>query len=127
MQPLALVSYESLLAGNQLVNQLHELGYRTSLVPDLSQAAAQAAREKPLVLLIQLASQAGPACDAIRQVKAGTDTGHVPILAFGKFDGTKEERQLADQARVAGADLVAAEAGLRAQLPGLLDQVLHLD
>jgi len=127
MQPLALLSYENLLTGNQLVNKLIELGYRTAAVPDLDRLAEQAAKEKPLLCLVEVASQAKKVADAVRRLRADPRTSHVPVLAYGKLGPAQADREAAEAVRAAGAHLLAAETGILAQLPQLLEQVLHVE
>ena len=47
--PLALIFYESLLIGNQLMNRLQDLGYRVVVLSDLTKLTEQAAETRPLV------------------------------------------------------------------------------
>jgi PleD family two-component response regulator len=122
-KPLALIFYEQLLPGSQLVNRLQDLGYRPQVVTDSQQLFQQARESLPLVILCDLGSEKTGVCRQIEQIRAETATAHIPILAFG----TKKEPKLQADAREAGANLVAADEGLLAQLPQLLDQVLQVD
>lgn len=121
-KPAALVHYENLLAGNQLVNRLQDLGYRVVLVTDLISLVRRAEEEKPMVFVASLNSVASPVGEAIRALKFNKATTHIPVLAFTK----ETDREVGEAARKAGATLVAGEAGILTQLPQLLNQVLEV-
>ena len=121
-QPLALVFYEALLPGTQLVNRLQDLGYRVLVHTQASTLVAQARQSKPLLAVIDLSSHGVGLCEVIRELRKTPETGHIPVLAFAK-DGQEEVRV---QAHEAGANLVAGDAAVLAHLPLLLDQVLEV-
>ena len=54
MQPLAIVFYERLMPGSQLVNRLQDLNYRVLAVNNPALLAATAKRETPLLMFIDL-------------------------------------------------------------------------
>ncbi len=121
--PVALIFYDNLLIGSQLVNRLQDLGYRVQLVSDLETLARLAQEVKPMVFLTNLTARTSPVLDAIRVLRANTVTAHIPVLVF-----TKEgEKQLPHLARAAGATLVTSEAGSVAQLPQLLERALEVE
>ena len=126
-QPLALVFYENLLIGNQAINQLQELGYRTILVADLGRLVEQARAEKPLVLVAELAAEGERVCDAINRLRHEVATKHIPVLAFARRESDRRQKRFEERVRGAGVNLLADESGLLSQLPGLLDQVLAVD
>jgi CheY-like chemotaxis protein len=117
---MALVCYEKLLPGSQLVNRLRDLGYRVEVVAQASSLPAVAEREKPLIVLADL--EVAGACEAIARLKQAASTKHLPVLAFAEED--KEDAQAA--ARAAGATLVVSASGLLPQLKELLDQALEV-
>lgn len=121
--PLAIVVYEHLLLGSQLVNRMRDLGYRVIAVTDPSTLVAQADKEKPLVVLADLDSKKNDLCAILGQLRANPATQHVPVLAFCQQANTK----LADAAHAAGATLVAGEDAILPQLPQLLEQVLQVE
>ncbi len=126
-RPLALVFYENLLTGNQVMNRLDELGYRVSPVHDLSLLPNQAAQEKPIVLLLEMGAMLERVCAAIRGLRAGPATVHLPVLAYmGELDATLAARA-SEAAEDAGANVVAQQPGLMAQIEELLDQALRVD
>ena len=122
-QPLALVCYEKLLPGSQLVNRLQDLGYRAHSVADAATLAACAEQEKPLLVLADLESSGMKVCDAIVKLRKNSATQHLPVIAFAR----EEEAGLQQAARTAGATLVVSEAGLLSQLAQLLDQALQVE
>jgi CheY-like chemotaxis protein len=122
-KPLALVFYEELLPGSQLVNRLQDLGYRVQTILQLSELAGAAEKEKPMVLLMDLKTASGDVGAAIRQIRTSAQTSHLPILAFTG----KRNRKLQESATEAGASLVAFDDAILKQLPQLLEQVLQVD
>jgi CheY-like chemotaxis protein len=122
-KPLALISYEQLLPGSQLVNRLQDLGYRVQTVADAGKLVEQAERAKPLVVIADLASQKQDLCAAIARLKQNTPTKHIPVLAFAPHKNAK----LQAAARTAGATLVASDTAILAQFPQLLEQALQVD
>ena len=121
-KPLALISYENLLPGTQLVNRLQDLGYRVRATPSAN-LVDEAEREKPLVAVVDLSSRRANMNEAIANLKKNAETRHIPILAYSSDRDGKA--QVA--AKATGADMVASEAGILDQLPQLLDQVLQVD
>src|SRR5437660_9351743 len=121
--PLALVFYENLLPGSQLVNRLQDLGYRVQTLADAQTLALQSWQEKPLVVVTDLACASGDVCAAIRELKKNPETRHIPVIAF--TDLKHEKMQVA--ARAAGATMVAGSDAVLEQLPQLLDQALQLE
>ena len=121
--PLALVFYENLLPGSQLVNRLQDLGYRVRTVSDVQTLALQALQEKPLVIVADLASATSDVCNTIRELKKNPETRHIPVLAFTE----PENGELQAAATTAGATMVAGNDAILDQLPQLLDQALQVE
>ncbi len=117
---MALVCYEKLLPGSQLVNRLRDLGYRVQVVGEGSSLPAVAEREKPLIVLADFA--VAGVCEAIPRLKQAASTKHVPVIVFA--EKAKKDSQAA--ARAAGATLVVSASGLLPQLKELLDQALEV-
>ena len=92
--PLALVFYENLLPGSQLVNRLQDLGYRVLAHTQASTLVAQARESKPFLLVMDLATQQADVCSILRELRQGSETSHIPVLAFAK-DGQEELRAAA--------------------------------
>jgi DNA-binding response OmpR family regulator len=122
-KPLALFFYENLLLGSQLVNRMQDLGYRVQVISDAHTLVGQAAKEKPLLVVTDLASQKADLCQVIKDLRENSTTQHIPVLAF---TGQSDEK-VHTAAREAGATLVAAEDALLVQLPQLLERVLEVE
>lgn len=122
-EPLALVFYERLLPGTQLVNRLQDLGYRVRTVdqPDRLPEAAQ--EQSPLVVLADLEPPRGDVLAAIRRLRSTAATAHLPVVAFAGRD-MPEARAAALQA---GATLVVQDAALLGHLPQMLEQALQVE
>ncbi len=123
VKPLALVVYERLLPGSQLVNRLQDLGYRVQTLADIGSLVEQAQQEKPLVIIIDLAVGGQARCATIQELKSNSATAHIPVLALTDQD----DHSLQTQAHEAGASLVASGTALLAQLPELLQHALRVD
>jgi CheY-like chemotaxis protein len=122
-QPLALVVYEKLMPGSQLVNRLHDLNYRVQPLTDASQLVAIAKSEGPMIILADLEFSHTDIAAVIAGLKNNHGTKHIPILAFA--DESAESLQTA--ARQAGATIVVSNTALSAQLPQLLEQALRVE
>ena len=122
IQPLALVFYEKLMPGSQLVNKLQDLNYRVQTVNDPALLQPGALRESPLLVIADLAG--GEAVfSAIAGLKADAATSHIPVIAFA----AEGAMQAMEAARQAGANLVVSEAAIANHLPELLDQALQIE
>jgi len=121
--PLALLLYDELFPGSQLVNRLQDLGYRTHLVSEASRLAEEADREKPMIVVADLESRTEDVCAAIHRLKANPATAHVPVIAFAD----PNNQQLAQQAQAAGATLVVTDVTILMHLPQFLEQALALE
>jgi len=121
--PLALIFYEQLLPGTQLVNRLQDLGYRVQSATDPRTLAALALQEKPMLVIVDLTGTRTDVCGVIRELRKNPETRHVPIIAYG--DPTNANSTSA--ATSAGATLVAGQSAILDQLPHLLEQALQVD
>jgi CheY-like chemotaxis protein len=122
-QPLALVLYEKLLPGSQIVNRLQDLNYRVQVVAEASRLVECAEQVKPLLVLADLESRRDDVCAALARLKQNTATAHLPVVVFSREAAT--ELQAAAQA--AGATLVVGETAILNHLPQILDQALQVD
>jgi CheY-like chemotaxis protein len=122
-QPLALVLYERLMPGSQVVNRLQDLNYRVQTIAEAEKLVESAAQAKPLLVLADLVSTRNDVCAAIGRLKENHATKHLPVIAFGG-DNSPE---LQSAARVAGASLVVGETGILSHLPQFLEQALQLE
>lgn len=121
--PLALVFYENLLPGSQLVNRLQDLGYRVHALNDVRSLVLQARQERPLVVVADLIASGRDVCAVIGELKKSSETRHIPIIAF--TDLKNQTLQVA--ASSAGATLVAGSDAILEQLPALLEQALQVE
>jgi PleD family two-component response regulator len=121
--PLALVLYENLLPGSQLVNRLQDLGYRVQTLNEAQTLVLQALRERPMVIIADLVSATTDVCAVIRELKRNQETKHVPVIAYADLKNEK----LQSAASAAGATLVAGSDAILDQLPELLDQALQVE
>ena len=81
LQPLAIVFYERLMPGSQLVNRLQDLNYRVLAINNAARLAATVQRESPLLLFVDLATP-GDVCGSIAKLKAAPETAHLPVIGF---------------------------------------------
>jgi CheY-like chemotaxis protein len=121
-EPLAIVFYERLMPGSQLVNRLQDLSYRVLAVNNAALLAATAKRETPIVLLADFDAQADIRT-AIEKIKADAATAHVPVIAFAPDD----KPELLAAAEKAGANFTVGETALASHLPQLVDRALHVE
>ena len=122
-KPLALVFYERLMPGSQLVNRLHDLGYRVASVTDLGALPAHAKKEGPMVIFTDLTSDKGDVNSVIKELRAHEGTAHIPIIAFTSKSNKKAQNAAVD----AGAKMVVVDDAILPQLPQLLDQALEVE
>ena len=119
-QPLALVVYEKLLPGTQLVNKLQDLGYRVQTVSEPLELVRLAERDGPLLVFADLESTRSNVLEVISRLRANPATQHLPVVAFGP----ENKEGLQEAARSSGVTLFASEATLIDQLAALLQQAL---
>ncbi len=121
-KPLALVYYSNLMPGSQLTGLLQDLGYRVQSISNAALLPATGESEMPLVVIAELAP-ATEACAAIARLKANPATQHIPVLGYSRTP----DAVVQTQAREAGVNLLAADAGIAEQLPQLLEQILQVE
>lgn len=122
-QPLALVLFERLLPGSQLVNRLQDLNYRVQTVSDPKQLVSSAEQHKPMLVIVDLESGRSDMCQAMSALHQNPPTAHLPIIAVAG-DATAD---LQSTARASGATFLASEAALLSHLPQFLEQALRVD
>jgi CheY-like chemotaxis protein len=123
-QPLALVLYEKLLPGSQIVNRLQDLNYRVQVIADAERLVECAEQAKPMLVLADLEPPRNNVCAALGRLKQNTATQHLPVIAFA---GESAAPGLLDAARAAGATLVVTEAAILNHLPQFLDRALQVE
>src|SRR5882672_4156501 len=100
-QPLALVLYEKLLPGTQLVNRLQDLNYRVQTLDDPASLVESAEQAKPMLVLADLEPGRDQVCDAISRLRENAATQHLPVIAICGENAA----ELQALARAAGATL----------------------
>ena len=118
--PLALLLYEKLLPGTQLVNRLQDLGWRVQVLHDEGTLAGAAEEHKPLLVFADLASSRKNVRDAITALRQNEKTRHVPVIAFT----ADQDKKAFDAALTAGATLVANDSAILQHLSQFIDQAL---
>ena len=93
-------------------------GRKIGWVPRGADVVAEVAKEKPDVLLIDLASQKFDAVSAVKQIKSGECKG---CTVIGYVDHTRED--VIEAARQAGCDQVMSKGEFARRLPELLDGI----
>ena len=122
-QPLALVLYEKLLPGSQLVNRLQDMNYRVQAIADADRLVECAEQAKPMLVLADLESIRDNVCAALAHLRQNAATKHLPVIAFSG----ESAAELQAAARAAGATLVVTEAAILNHLPQFLDQALQIE
>jgi len=122
-QPLALVLYEKLLPGSQLVNRLQDMNYRVQAIADADRLVECAEQAKPMLVLADLEAVKNNVCAAVARLRQHAATKHLPVIAFS----SESAGELQAAARAAGANLVVTEAAILTHLPQFLDQALQLE
>ena len=122
-EPLALVVYEKLLPGTQLVNRLQDLKYRVKAITDAATLVDCAREEKPLIVLADVVSSRKDICQTIARLKKDRDTQHIPVIAFAAEEAADAQRA----AREAGATLVVSDSAIINHLSQFLEQALQVE
>src|SRR5262245_32576676 len=119
-RPLALLFYEKLLPGGQLVNRLQDKGYRVQPVPVPAALVPTAEREKPLLAFVDLEPRFEKSCEMIAQLRQNPATAHIPVIAFASAQNAEAQ----ELARRRGATLVVPDTVLLQHLDQFMDQAL---
>jgi CheY-like chemotaxis protein len=122
-EPLALVLYERLLPGSQLVNRLQDLKYRVQSVSDSALLVECCEQTKPMLVLADLQAGHQDVCAALSRLKRTPATQHVPVIAFGAEDQPEVQKA----ALAAGVTLIVSESALLNHLAQCLDQALSIE
>lgn len=122
-KPLALVFYERLMPGSQLVNRLQDLGYRVLAITEAALLIETAKRERPMLAFVDLVTNRANICSIIKDMKGNEETGHIPVVGFA----AQGDQRLHNEATRSGATLVASDDALLPQLPHLLEHALQVD
>jgi CheY-like chemotaxis protein len=117
-QPLALLLYEKLLPGSQLVNRLQDIGWRVQVIHDGSALERTAEEHKPVLVFADLHAAQHPVCNAIHHLRKSPATAHIPVIAFSSDDS------MSKTAVDAGANLVVSDTAVLQHLEQFIDQAL---
>ena len=122
-QPLALVLYEKLLPGSQLVNRLQDLNYRVQVIPDAEKLVECAEQAKPMLVFADLECSRSNVCAALARLKENAATKHLPVIAFSG----ENTDALQAAAKAAGVTLIVGEVAMLNHLPQFLEQALQVE
>jgi PleD family two-component response regulator len=122
-QPLALILYEKLLPGSQLVNRLQDLNYRVQTLTQAGMLVQTAEQTKPMLVLADLINAANDVCPAIAALKKNPSTLHLPVIGFGG-DNLPD---LQAAAKTAGVTLLVSDSAILNHLPECLEQALQVE
>jgi PleD family two-component response regulator len=122
-QPLALVVYEKLLPGSQLVNRLQDLQYRVQTLGDASKLTECAEQERPMLVLVDLECTKANVFDAIKRLRQTPNTQHLPVIGIL----SDKAISLQESALSSGVTLVVNDVAILNHLPQFLDQALQVD
>lgn len=117
-QPLALLLYEKLLPGTQLMNRLQDMNWRVQTLHDGAALTRTAEEHKPVLVLADIASSRNSVCDGISELRRNKNTAHIPVIAFSA------DESLHAAAVNAGATLVVSNAAALQHLNQFIDQAL---
>ncbi len=123
ISPLAILLYEDLMPGSQLVNRLQDLKYRVQVATTPDELLAGAASAGPMLILMDLVSKRADICDLIKQLRATPATAHLPIIAFAD----ETEVKLQSSATEVGATLVVTDAAIIPHLNQFIQQALQVE
>ncbi len=122
-EPLALVLYEKLLPGTQIVNRLQDLKYRVQTLTKAGMLVECAEQAKPMLVLADLDANQPDVLASIARLKQHPATRHLPVIGFCQ-EATPE---LQAAAKTAAVTVIATETAILSHLPQLLDQALLVD
>jgi PleD family two-component response regulator len=122
-QPLALVVYEKLLPGSQLVNRLQDLKYRVQSIADPERLPECAEQVKPMLVMADLDTKREAVFAAVTRLRENATTRHLPVIGFCAETAT----DLHEAAQKAGVTLIASEVAILNHLPQFLDQALQVE
>ena len=123
IEPLALILYEKILPGSQLVNRLQDLKYRVQTLTDPSQLLHCAEQAKPMLVLADLDSTNNDVSAALARLRKNPATQHLPIIAFA----AEKTPDIEASAQAAGVKLIVTHAAILTHLPQFLEQALQLE
>ena len=121
--PLAILFYEDLMPGSQLVHRLQDLRYRVHVAVTGEELLAHAATAGPMLIVVDLVSKRADICDLIRKLRATPTTAHIPLIAFAD----ESEDKLQSAAKEAGATLVVTDVAILPHLNQFIERALQVE
>lgn len=122
--PLALLYYEDLMPGSQLVNRLQDQQrYRVQVAGSPEELTALAGNAGAMLLFVDLVSRHTDICALIKKLKTDPSTTHLPIIGFAD----EAEVDLQTRAKEAGATLVVTDAALLPHLNQFIERALQVE
>ncbi|HAM73683.1 MAG TPA: hypothetical protein DCM86_18775 [Verrucomicrobiales bacterium] len=122
-QPLAILLYDRLLPGSQLINKLQDLGYRVTTAEGPGTLVETCLREKPLLLFADVGDRGQAICSALKQLRENPETSHIPVIATIPARSPESEAV----AREAGAKVVVHDTVILAHLEQFIEAALQID
>jgi CheY-like chemotaxis protein len=122
-QPVTLLLYEKLMPCGPLVTRLEDRGYRVLTIADPAVLLTKAEVEKPMLVIADLEPKQAQVCAAIAQLRSGTATAHIPIIAIAAANHVEVQ----EAARAAGATLVVQDNAILQHLDQFLEQALQVE
>jgi CheY-like chemotaxis protein len=119
-EPLAVLLYEKLAPGSQLVNRLQGLHYRVRVLNDPRLLQEVAEQEKPMVVLADLEGDSGGVPAALARLRQAGATAHIPVIAFTDHPQARGMMPGTD----GGPSVVVSDVAVLNHLPQLLDRIL---
>jgi CheY-like chemotaxis protein len=125
MQPLALIVYENLLPGTQIVNRLQDLNYRVLTLNDADALVTRAENAKPMLVIADLSAVRERVAEVLKKPRQNPPTRHLPVIAFGPDADSQNPNQTA--ALPEGVTLLVGASAILNHLPQLLEQALQVE
>ena len=118
--PAVLLAADDLMFPSRIREALRPTVYRLRVAASAAAVREQAGAEPPAAILVNMSARRFDPGSLIRDLKSDPVTSGVPVLAFAGHVETAKH----DAARVAGADMVAANSSVSLHLPKLLARLL---
>jgi PleD family two-component response regulator len=123
MEPLAMLLYQKLLPGTQLVNRLQDLKYRVQTISSPAELAESAVKFKPMVVLVDLGRPDPDLLREVRRLRERDETHHLPVIGFGAAGTEEAEKSVME----AGVTLLVSDSAILSHLSQCLTKALELD
>lgn len=119
-EPLAILLYQKLAPGSQLVQRLQALRYRVRVVSAPHELQPVAEQEKPMIILADLVDGDPGVPGAVARLRQASATSHIPVIVF-----TANPQTCGLAAGQPGSpSAVVSDAAVLNHLPQLLERAL---